>query len=352
MSKRLIVLGATGSIGSNVVDVVRSHPDEFQVMAVTALHSVAECDALAKEFGAKSYVGEDAAVRAVEDNEADICVVATVGISGLRPTIMAIDKGMDIALATKEVLVMAGELVMGMAARKHVRILPVDSEHSEIFQCMQGGGKPAKLILTASGGPFLDESIDLSKVTVEQALNHPRWKMGSKVTIDSSTMMNKGFEVIEARWLFNIPVEKIDVVVHPESVVHSLVEFEDGAVLAQLGLPDMRIPIQYALSWPNRLPASLRKLDLSEVGSLTFRKPNAVRFPCLRLANEACRRGGGVPAVMAAADELAVGRFINREIGYLDIAKFIESCMDKAPQFGCDSVDAVYAARDWVDSWK
>lgn len=348
--RRLIVLGATGSIGTSAIDVVRAHPDEFCLVAVTARQSAEKCRAIAAEFGAKAYVGEDAALRAVEENEADICLVATVGLSGLKPTVVAIGKGMDIALATKEVMVMAGAFVTELAKAQGVKLLPVDSEHSAIFQCLQGGGEVSKLILTASGGPFLDGPDDLSTVTVEQTLNHPRWRMGPKVTVDSATMMNKGFEVLEARWLFDVPVEKIEVVVHPESIVHSLVTFCDGSTMAQLCPPDMRVPIQYALSWPERLPAERKTLDLAALGSLTFRPPDPVRFPCLRLVREAVRRGGCAPAVLAAADELAVGRFLRGEIGYLDIAKTVERALERAPEMKCDSLDAVFAANEWI--WK
>ena len=348
MSKRIILLGATGSIGTSTVDVVRSHPDDFRIVAVSAFRSKERCEALAREFGAKAYVGEDAALRAVEENEADVCLVATVGMSGLRPTVAAIEKGMDIALATKEVMVMAGELVTGLAKRKGVRFLPVDSEHSAIFQCLQGGGEVDKLILTASGGPFLDGPADLSGVTVAEALNHPRWKMGPKVTIDSSTMMNKGFEILEARWLFDVPVKDIEVVVHPESIVHSLVTFRDGSTMAQLCPPDMRVAIQYALSWPGRLPAERARLDLAEIAKLTFRKPDPVRFPCLRLVKEACERGGCATAVLAAADEWAVDAFIKGKIRYTDIAKTVEETLAKAPQFEMTSLDAVFEANEWT----
>ena len=327
MTKRLILLGATGSIGTSAADVVRTHPDDFKVVAVSALRSREKCEALARELGAKAYVGEDAALRAVEENEADICLVATVGASGLKPTLAAIDKGMDIALATKEVMVMAGALVTARAKARGVRFRPVDSEHSAIFQCLQGGGVVDRLILTASGGPFLDGPEDLSSVTVEQALNHPRWKMGPKVTVDSATMMNKGFEVIEARWLFDVPADRIDVVVHPESVVHSLVTFTDGSTLAQLSPPDMRVPIQYALSWPDRLPAARKTLDLAALGALTFRKPDPVRFPCLGLVREALRRGGLAPAALSVADEFAVREFLAGRIRYVDIPDVLEKAV-------------------------
>lgn len=338
--KKLIILGATGSIGSNAIDVVLTHPDDFKVVAVSALRSKDKCEAFAKALGAKAYVGEDAAVKAVEENEADICLVATVGMSGIAPTIAAIEKGMDIALATKEVMVMAGDKVTALAKAKGVRFLPVDSEHSAIFQCLSTRELRMKneelriadvdrLILTASGGPFLDGPEDLSKVTVEQALNHPRWKMGPKVTIDSATMMNKGFEIIEARWLFDIPVDRIDVVVHPESIVHSLVTFTDGATLAQLSPPDMRVAIQYALTWPDRLPSKRETLDLPALGKLTFRAPDPERFPCLRLVKEAVKAGGDACARLAAADEVAVARFLKGEIRFTDIPKMLEEALGK-----------------------
>ena len=343
MAKRIIILGATGSIGMNAVDVVRSHPDEFSVVAVAAHRSREKCEELARVLGAKAYCGEDAAVRAVEGNDADICLVATVGMSGLKPTLAAIEKGMDVALATKEVMVMAGEFVTRRAKERGVRLLPVDSEHSALFQCMQGSPRESveRLVLTASGGPFLDEPADLSSVAVEQALNHPRWKMGPKVTIDSSTMMNKGFEILEARWLFDIPVAKIDVVVHPESIVHSLVTFSDGATLAQLSPPDMRVAIQYALTWPSRLASKREQLDLAALGSLTFRAPD-------RLVKEACVRGGCATAVLAAADELAVQAFLDGKIKYTDIAATVADCLEHAPEIPCDSLDSVWAATDWV----
>jgi len=350
--KKLVILGATGSIGLNALDVVRTHPDDFEAVALAALRSKEKCEALAAEFGAKAYVGEDAAVRAVEENDADICLVATVGTSGIRPTLAAIEKGMDIALATKEVMVMAGELVTAEARRRGVRFLPVDSEHSAIFQCLPAdGANVERLILTASGGPFLDSPADLSSVTVAQALNHPRWKMGPKVTIDSSTMMNKGFEVLEARWLFDVPVSRIDVVVHPESIVHSLVTFTDGATLAQLSPPDMRVAIQYALTWPGRLPAERARLDLAEIGALTFRRPDPVRFPCLRLVKEALGMGGCATAVLAAADEWAVQAFIDGRIGYTGIARSVEEALSAAPALKCDSIEAVMESARWAVSY-
>ena len=357
MSRRIIILGATGSIGTSTIDVVRAHRDDFTIVAVSAFRSKEKCEAVAREFGAKAYVGEDAALRAVEENEADICLVSTVGMSGLRPTVAAILKGMDIALATKEVMVMAGEFVTALARRKRVRFLPVDSEHSAIFQCLQEGsreqgtgnrGRVDKLILTASGGPFLDAPDDLSHVTVAEALNHPRWKMGPKVTIDSSTMMNKGFEILEARWLFDVPVKDIEVVVHPESIIHSLVTFTDGSTMAQLCPPDMRVPIQYALTWPDRLPAVRAHLDLAELGKLTFRKPDPIRFPCLSLVRQACEAGGCATAVLAAADEWAVDAFIKGKIGYTDIACTVAEALEKAPKIEMTSLEAVFEANKWT----
>ncbi len=352
MARKVIILGCTGSIGRNAIDVVLAHPDAFQVTAIAAYRSREACEALAHQLGSKAYVGEDAAVRAVTENDADICLVAMVGMSGLKPTLAAIRKGMDIALATKEVMVMAGEFVTAEAKKAGVRFLPVDSEHSAIFQCLPLTEDKAieRLILTASGGPFLTGPADLSQVTPAQALNHPRWKMGPKVTIDSSTMMNKGFEILEARWLFDVPVSQIDVVVHPESIVHSLVTFTDGATLAQLSPPDMRVAIQYALTHPNRLPADREKLDLAALKTLNFYEPNPTRFPCLNLVKRACEMGGCATAVLAAADEWAVQAFLDGKIKYTDIAKTIELCLEKAPQIACESLDSVWEANDWT--WK
>jgi len=346
--KRIILLGATGSIGQSAAEVIREHRDEFDLVAVAALRSRESCERLAREFGAKVHVGETAALEAVRENDADICLVSTVGMSGIAPTVAAIEKGMDIALATKEVMVMAGAFVTALAKKRGVKFIPVDSEHSAIHQCWGEGVD--RLVLTASGGPFLDKPDDLSSVTLEQALNHPRWKMGPKVTVDSSTMMNKGFEILEARWLFDVPVDRIDVVIHPESVVHSLVTFVDGATLAQLSPPDMKVAIQYALTGPKRLASPRAKLDLAALGALTFRKPDLKRFPCLALAYEAMRMGGCATAVLAAADEWAVKAFSEGRIGYTDIAKKVEWALGHAPTMACDSLEAVLGANDWV--WK
>ncbi len=355
--KRIVLLGATGSVGTGACDVVRANPDAFKVVALAARANRAAADSLAHAFGARAYVGEDAALRAVEENDADIAFVATVGLSGLAPTLAAIEKGMTVALATKEVLVAAGALVTARAREKGVRVLPVDSEHSAIFQCLQSSGRAPidRLVLTASGGPFLDGPADLSAVTPERALAHPVWKMGPKVTVDSATMMNKGFEVVEAHWLFGVPYGKIDVVVHPESVVHSLVTFSDGATLAQLSPPDMRVPIQYAFSWPDRLPAERARLDLAALSALTFRAPDETRFPALRLVKEAARASGTKTAALSAADEVAVARFLAGEIRYTDIVRLVEAAVDAAPDLPCDSIENILAAdaagRKLAEEW-
>ena len=348
--KRIILLGATGSIGKSTVDVVATHSDEFRIVAVSALRNRVKCEEIAAKFGAKAYLGEDGALRAVEENEADICLVATVGTSGIAPTLAAIEKKMDIALATKEVMVMAGEIVTRRARENGVKFLPVDSEHSAIFQALSGNdiSEVDRLILTASGGPFLNGPEDLSSVTPEEALNHPRWKMGAKVTIDSSTMVNKAFEVLEARWLFDIPVERIDVVVHPESIVHSLVTYKDGATMAQLSPPDMRVAIQYALSAPRRLEAEREKLDLAQLGALTFKACDTKRFPALEIVKAALNRGGGATAVFAAADEWAVQAFLDGKIKYTGIVEAIRRALDNAPDFPCDKIEDVFAAAKWT----
>ncbi len=357
--KRIVLLGATGSIGRSVCDVVRAHRDEFRIVAAAVRSSRAAAEEIGREFGARVYAGEGSAARAVAENVADVAVVATVGLSGLEPTLLAIDRGMTVALATKETLVAAGELVMARARARGVTILPVDSEHSAVFQCLQENcaagaawsRSVSRLVLTASGGPFLDGPADLSAVTPAQALAHPRWKMGPKVTVDSSTMMNKGFEILEARWLFGVPTERIDVVVHPESVVHSLVEFEDGATLAQLSPPDMRVPIQYALTWPVRLPAARARLDLAALGALTFRAPDETRFPALKLVKDAAAAGGTRTAVLSAADEVAVARFLAGEISYPDVVRLVREAVERAPETACDGVESVLAADAWARSY-
>ena len=357
--KRILLLGATGSIGASACDVIRTHRDAFSVAGVAARTNRDRAEALGRAFDAPVFVGEDAAVRAVEETDADLVLVATVGLSGLAPTLAALERGRDVALATKEVLVAAGELVTSCARAKGAHLLPVDSEHAAIFQCLQGeaqGRAVDRLVLTASGGPFLDGPSDLSAVTPAQALNHPRWKMGPKVSVDSATLMNKGFEILEAGWFFGLPPDRIDVVVHPESVVHSLVTFVDGSTLAQLSPPDMRVPIQYAFSWPERLPADRAPLDLVGLGALTFRSPDEARFPCLRLVKEAAAGGGTRPAALSAADEVAVARFLAGDIAFTDIPRLVASVVDAAPEIPCDSaahvLEADRLARARARAWR
>ena len=351
--RRIAILGSTGSIGTQALDVIRRHRDLFEVELLTAnnnsrllteqaiefeANSVVICnedkyrevaDALQPRF-IKVFAGMQSVCDLVASDCIDIVLTAMVGFSGLRSTVAALEAGKTIALANKETLVAAGAIVTGLARSRNVPILPVDSEHSAIFQCLQGsfGARLEKIHLTASGGPFRCWTKEkIAKAGRDEALNHPRWNMGSKVTIDSATMMNKGLEVIEAKWLFGIEPERIKVVVHPQSIIHSMVEFEDGAVIAQLGHPDMREPIQYALSYPDRLTLDNRKLDFAELGQLTFYNPDTDRFPALSLAYSAIGKGGNMPCIMNAANEVAVEAFLNGKIGFYDITHIIEDTM-------------------------
>ena len=366
--RRIAILGSTGSIGRQALDVIRRHRDLFEVELLTANNSSELLISQAVEFEANSvvicneklydevaealqphYVKVFAGMKSVCDLVAgeniDIVLTAMVGFSGLEPTIAAIRAGKAIALANKETLVAAGAIVMSSARKYNAPILPVDSEHSAIFQCLQGshGARPSKIHLTASGGPFRNmDREEIAGVTKEAALKHPRWNMGHKVTIDSATMMNKGLEVIEAKWLFGMEPSAIEVVVHPQSVIHSMVEFEDGAVIAQLGHPDMRQPIQYALSYPSRLPLNNRKLNFAELGELTFHAPDTVKFPALGLAYEAIRRGGNMPCIMNAANEVAVDAFLKDRIGFYDINRIIEETMNGADFVGEPDLDTIF----------
>ncbi|AKU27732.1 1-deoxy-D-xylulose-5-phosphate reductoisomerase [Anoxybacillus geothermalis] len=353
--KYISILGASGSIGQQTLDVIRAHPDEFRLAAASvgknieaarrliaefspSLVAVADRDAyevLYREYSGRTAVvyGEEGLVEAAVCPQADVVVTAVVGSVGLVPTLKAIEAGKTIALANKETLVVAGHLVTAAAKRRGVPLLPVDSEHSAIFQCLQGEKREhvEKLILTASGGSFRDRTREeLAHVTVEEALRHPNWSMGAKITIDSATMMNKGFEVIEAHWLFGLPYERIDVVLHRESVIHSLVEFRDTSILAQLGTPDMRIPIQYALAYPERLPlAAAKPLDLAALGALHFAPVDFDRYRCLRFAYEAGKRGGSLPTVLNAANEEAVAAFLAGRIPFLAIEEWIERALER-----------------------
>ena len=370
--KRIAILGSTGSIGRQTLDVVRQHPDRFQVEVITAGSNAAllaeqarafdvphavicnaskyaeVCDILA---GTKTQVhsGIDAACDLVTGDNVDIVVASMVGFSGLRPTLSAIRAGKDIALANKETLVAAGSVVMAEAQRCGVKILPVDSEHSAIFQCLQAAcGNPLERIhLTASGGPFRTWPREkIEQAGKDLALKHPNWNMGAKITIDSATMMNKGFEVIEAKWLFDVEPERIHVVVHPESVIHSMVEFADGAVLAQLGCPDMREPIQLALSYPERLSLNNRKLDFSTLGALTFFEPDLEKFPCLKLAFEAIGRGGNLPCALNAANEAAVAAYLEDKIGFYDIAAVAADTLACTEFVAEPSLDDIFATNE------
>lgn len=351
--RRIAILGSTGSIGRQALDVVRQHKDLFEVELLTANNSSALLIEQAMEFrpgsvvicneakyqevadalqpnDIKVFTGMDSVCSLVEAEDIDIVLTALVGFSGLRPTISAIKAGKIIALANKETLVAGGSVVMDLARKYNSPILPVDSEHSAIFQCLLGetGNPISRIHLTASGGPFRTWDRDrIAAATKNEALKHPQWTMGAKITIDSATMMNKGFEMIEARWLFDTAPDKINIVVHPQSIIHSMVEFADGAVIAQLGNPDMREPIQFALSFPERLSLNNKKLDFASLQGLTFEEPDMEKFPCLSLAFEAIRKGGNVPCAMNAANEAAVAAFLKDGIRFYDIPEIISACM-------------------------
>ena len=355
--KRLAILGSTGSIGTQTLDVVREHPERFEVYAICAHTSIDKLVAQAREFRPevvcigdetlypqlkdalsdlpiKVWAGADAIAEMVTFEPIDVVVAAMVGYAGLRPTMAAIRAGKTIALANKETLVVAGELICSLAAEHRVAILPVDSEHSAIFQSLVGeqGNEIEKILLTCSGGPFRTWTMEqIGKATAADALKHPNWQMGDKITIDSASYMNKGFEVIEAKWLFGVGVEKIQVLVHPQSIIHSAVQFCDGAVKAQLGAPDMRLPILYALTFPERVAADLPRMDLFKTRNLTFEEPDLQRFPCLGLAYEAARRGGNVPCVLNAANEVVNLAFRKGQIPFLRMAEIIEKTMTEAP---------------------
>ena len=353
--RQVAILGSTGSIGTQALQVIEEHSDLYEVYALTANNSVdllieqarrhqpdvvvianeahytKLCEALA-DLPIKVYAGENALCEVVEAEPIDIVLASMVGYAGLRPTMNAIRAGKAIALANKETLVVAGELITQLAIEHRVPILPVDSEHSAIFQCLTGeANNPIeKILLTASGGPFRTWSMEqLQHATRDQALKHPNWDMGAKITIDSATMMNKGFEVIEAKWLFDVTPSQIEVVVHPQSVVHSMVQFTDGSIKAQLGTPDMRLPIQYAFSYPYRLPLSSQRVDFTTLSTLTFEQPDPVRFRNLALSFEALERGGNMPCILNAANEVCVAAFLKERVGFLQMSDVIERTMQK-----------------------
>ena len=353
--KQIAILGSTGSIGTQALQVIEEHPDLYEAYALTANNQVELLAEQARKFMPAAvvianeakylqlkemladlpiqvYAGADALCEIVEAKPIDVVLASMVGYAGLRPTMNAIRAGKAIALANKETLVVAGELINALAQQYHTPILPVDSEHSAIFQCLEPGNALEKVILTASGGPFRKFTMEqLQHVTKEQALKHPNWDMGAKITIDSATMMNKGFEVIEAKWLFGVRPDQIEVVVHPQSVIHSMVQYEDGAVKAQLGMPDMRLPIQYAFSYPQRIKASFDRLDFSALKELTFEQPDTNRFRCLALAYEALNRGGNMACIVNAANEVVVSAFLKDRIPFLRMSEVIEQSMAKVP---------------------
>ena len=379
--RRIAILGSTGSIGRQTLDVIREHRDIFEVELITCNSSFMTLAAQAREFDVNNAVicddtkykelsdaleGTDTKVFAgmksvcdlVTSDRIDIVVASMVGFSGLAPTLAAIKAGKVIALANKETLVAAGSIVMGLSRKYNAPILPVDSEHSAIFQCLLAaqGNKIRKIHLTASGGPFRTwDKERIAAATKDMALKHPNWDMGAKITIDSATMMNKGFEAIEARWLFDTPVEKINVVVHPESIIHSMVEFEDGAVIAQLAEPDMREPIQFAIGFPERLPLGNKKLDFASLGSLSFFEPDLEKFPALRLAYEAIDKGGNIPCALNAANESAVAAYLRDEISFYGISDIVGECIERTNFISEPTIDDIFqtntqarAAADWL----
>ena len=353
--KQIAILGSTGSIGTQALKVIEEHPDLYEAYALTANNQVELLAEQARRFMPAAvvianeakylqlkemladlpiqvYAGADALCEIVEAKPIDVVLASMVGYAGLRPTMNAIRAGKAIALANKETLVVAGELINALAQQYKTPILPVDSEHSAIFQCLEPNNALEKVILTASGGPFRKFTMEqLQHVTKEQALKHPNWDMGAKITIDSATMMNKGFEVIEAKWLFGVRPDQIEVVVHPQSVIHSMVQYEDGAVKAQLGMPDMRLPIQYAFSYPQRIKASFDRLDFSTITELTFEQPDTNRFRCLALAYEALNKGGNMACIVNAANEVVVSAFLKERISFLRMSEVIEQSMAKVP---------------------
>lgn len=374
--KKIAILGSTGSIGAQTLDVVREHSDELQVVALAAGSNKERLKEQIKEFHPKLVslsdekkaqelkeelageqvevvCGMEGLIEVAGADSADVVVTAVVGMMGILPTMEAIKKGKDIALANKETLVTAGHLIIPMAKEYGVSILPVDSEHSAIFQSLQGEPKAAldKILLTASGGPFCGKSAEfLETVTLEDALNHPNWSMGPKITIDSSTMVNKGLEVMEAKWLFGVDYSQIEVVIQPQSIIHSMVQYVDGAIIAQLGTPDMRVPIEYALFYPERRSLSGDRLDFSKLSQITFEKPDYKVFRGLSLAIEAGKTGGTMPTVFNAANERAVAKFLKGEIKYTDIVRSIEKCMDAHKVSAHPDLEEILATEQWVYS--
>jgi 1-deoxy-D-xylulose-5-phosphate reductoisomerase len=373
--KKITILGSTGSIGCSALDVIGKNPERFQVVALAAGKNIALLkkqiekfkpkvvavsakesalqlrDSLTTKDKVKIFYDQEGLKEIASLPSADVVISAISGSAGLIPTLAAIEAGKDIALANKETMVMAGEIVTGRAIKKSVKIIPVDSEHSAIFQCLEGQKSKnlRRIILTASGGPFLNfTGNELKKVSLSQTLRHPNWKMGKKVTIDSASMMNKGLEVIEAKWFFNVDFSHIDVLIHPQSIVHSMVEFVDGAFLAQMGIPDMKVPIAYALTYPERIINDLPSLNLVKTGNLEFRNPDIKKFPCLSLAYAAGRCGGTAPVVLNAADEVAVSAFMEKKIRFIDLPKIIETVLGLHNSINNPSLDDILQADLWA----
>ncbi len=380
--KRIAILGSTGSIGTQALEVIEANPHLFEVVLLTAKNNIELLAQQAALFQPDSIVihdplkyeilkhaishlpikvwcGAEAIASEVQRDSLDIVIVAMVGYAGVLPTIRAIEAGKDIALANKETLVVAGELITELALKHKVNILPVDSEHSAIFQCLVGewNNPVEKIILTASGGPFRGKrKADLQHIKKEQALKHPNWIMGTKITIDSATLMNKGLEVIEARWLFGVEPHQIEVVIHPQSIIHSMVQFIDGSIKAQLSLPDMKLPIQYALTYPNRIESNFQRLDFTSYPSLTFEKPDTETFRCLQLAFDALNKGGNLPCALNAANEISVERFLKDDISFLEIPMLIEDTLEQTSFVAMCTLDSYLEtnvqSRAYANSWK
>ncbi len=371
--RRIAILGSTGSIGEQTLEMVRAHPDRLRVTALAAGRNAERLMKQAEEFnvdllsladadanpglqgtGRELLTGSEGICELVRRAEADLVIGAISGVAGLRPLLVAVEAGMDCALANKEPLVAAGEIVTEAARQSDAALLPIDSEISAIFQCLRGERTEEieKVLLTASGGPFSTLSEDeLQQVTPERALDHPTWKMGRKVTIDSATLANKGFEIFEIHWLFGVDVRQIEVVIHHQSIIHSMVQFQDGSVMAQMGPPDMRMPIQFAIFYPERVANDLPRMSLAEMGQLTFAEPDTTRFPCLRLAFSAARAGRSYPAVLNAADEVAVGAFLDGRIGFSRIPELIERALEEHQAFDLDTLGEVEDADAWARSY-
>lgn len=369
--KNIVILGSTGSIGKSTLEVIEKAPDRFRILGlaarsnlylllkqinrylpeIVAVYDEDAAEILKKKVNIKVLSGINGLIEIAVHEKADFVLSAIVGAAGLLPTLAAIKRGKTIGLANKETLVIAGRIVTEEAKRSAVKIIPVDSEHSAVFQCLEKRNpfEIKRIILTASGGPFRGRSKkELRHVKVKEALRHPNWRMGAKITVDSATLMNKGLEVIEARWLFDIPPERIDVVIHPESIIHSMVEFSDGTIIAQLSRPDMKAPIAYALSYPERLSDIVEPLDFETLRTLTFEKPDRESFPCLDLAYSAIKDGGTMPAVLNAANEIAVDAFLKERIGFTDIPSIIERVIEKHQKMPCDTIEEVLEADAWA----